>query len=70
VAPALPRGSLGPLRATVPAPVRGPCLRQRGPPAWLTWPRRGLRGLALPRLPNAFPRGQPHARGDLFLVFN
>jgi hypothetical protein len=24
----------------------------------------------LPRLPNAFPRGQPHTRGDLFLVFN
>jgi hypothetical protein len=23
----------GPLRAAVPAPVRGPCLRQRGPPA-------------------------------------
>jgi hypothetical protein len=31
--------------------------------------RRGLRGRA-PRSPSAFPRAQPHARGDLFLVFN
>ena len=58
---------LGPLRATVLAPVGGPCPRQRGP-------RRGSRGLGAasrsPVYPNAFPRAQPHARGDLFLVFN
>jgi hypothetical protein len=46
---------LGPLCAAVPAPVRGPCPRQRGPrrgssrvPARIAWPRRGLHGLAPP----------------------
>jgi hypothetical protein len=58
--------SLGPLRAVL-ASVRGPCPRQRGP-------RRDSRGLGAasrsPVYPNVFPRVQPHARGDLFLVFN
>ena len=52
---------LGPLRAAVPAPVRGPCSRQREP-------RPGSRGLGAasrsPVCPNAFPCAQPHARGD------
>jgi hypothetical protein len=47
---------LGPLRTAVPAPVRGPCPRQRGP-------RRGSRGLALPRLPQHVPAcAAPRAR--------
>jgi hypothetical protein len=71
------RGSLAPSRAAVPAPVRGPCPRQRGPPArFLRASWCGSRGLGAayaawrsPRLPNTFPRAHPHARSDLFLFF-
>jgi hypothetical protein len=54
--------SLAPARR--PQPLRA----ASRPSAWLAWPRRGL---ALPQFtPNAFPRAQPHARGDYswFLV--
>jgi hypothetical protein len=51
---------LGPLHTVVPALVRGPCLRQRGPTArFLRASRRGSRDLTPPRSPNAFPRAQP-----------
>jgi hypothetical protein len=45
-----------PLRATVPAPVRGPCLRQRGP-------QRGSRSLDAPPFTQCVPTwAAPHAR--------
>jgi hypothetical protein len=68
---------LAPLRAAVPAPVRGPCPLQHGPPArFLARPGAARVASArrarprTPRSPNAFPHAQPHAHGDLFLVFN
>jgi hypothetical protein len=63
------RGSPGPRRCGLWPPVRkAPSVRPLpsaawspgAAPAWLAWPRRGL----APRSPNAFPRAQPHARGD------
>jgi hypothetical protein len=83
---ALPRrGPLAPLARDPSAPYARPSRPRCATPAFgsvdasaaparvlarLVWPRRGLRGLVLPHLSNAFPRAQPHARGDLFLVFN
>jgi hypothetical protein len=84
-APLLPPRRPRPPRGAAPSPppvrlpgplMRGPsapCARPLPSAAWtparfLSVSRRS--SCARPRLPNAFPRPQPHARGDLFLVFN
>jgi hypothetical protein len=64
--PPRPRRGSAPARPRLPARGLGPCARRPGP-------RRGSRGLGVasrsPFTPSAFPRAQPHTRGDYSCFF-